>query len=166
MAKMLVVYYSWSNGNTERVAETLADANGADICRIETVEPYPEDYDETVELAHKQVNAGFEPEIEELELAPEDYDVVGVGSPLWWYTMAPAVHTFMTSHSWEGKTVIPFVTNAGWPGSALDDMKDLAEPAKILEPLEVRFDSAGGSRMVSSPKDIEAWAQRVKKAIR
>ena len=69
-------------------------------------------------------------------------------------------------NSWEGKTVIPFVTNAGWPGSALDDMKDLAEPAKILEPLEVRFDSAGGSRMVSSPKDIEAWAQRVKKAIR
>ena len=47
--KMLVAYYSWSNGNTEKVAEQLADACGADLERIETVEPYPEDYDQTVQ---------------------------------------------------------------------------------------------------------------------
>ena len=47
--RMLVVYYSWSNGNTEKVAEQLAQTCGADIERIETVEPYPEDYNETVE---------------------------------------------------------------------------------------------------------------------
>lgn len=49
--KMLVAYYSWSNGNTEKVAEQLADACGADLERIETVEPYPEDYDQTVQQA-------------------------------------------------------------------------------------------------------------------
>ena len=50
MAKknMLVVYYSWSNGNTEKIAEELADACGADLARIETAEPYPEDYDASV----------------------------------------------------------------------------------------------------------------------
>lgn len=161
MKKMLVVYYSWSNGNTERVARMLAEAAGADICRIETKDPYPEDYDETVALAKRQVEAGFEPELEPLEEDLGSYDAVAVGSPLWWYTMAPAVRSFLVGQSWEGKTVIPFVTDAGWPGTALGDMESLAEPAKILEPLEVRFDSGGGSRMVTSPKDVEAWVRRV-----
>ena len=39
MAKksMLVVYYTWSNGNTEKIAERLADAHGADLTGIKTV---------------------------------------------------------------------------------------------------------------------------------
>lgn len=40
MKKMLIVYYSWSNGNTKRIAEQLQTATGADIVRIETVQPY------------------------------------------------------------------------------------------------------------------------------
>ena len=40
MSRMLVVYYSWSNGNTKRIAEQLARRTGADIARIETVQPY------------------------------------------------------------------------------------------------------------------------------
>ena len=36
MEKMLVVYYSWSNGNTKRIAEQLTNGTGADIARIET----------------------------------------------------------------------------------------------------------------------------------
>lgn len=116
MKKMLVVYYGWSNGNTERVAEMLADAAGADICRIETKDPYPEDYDETVALAKRQVEAGFEPELKPLGEDLASYDAVAVGSPLWWYTMAPAVRSFLAGQSWEGKTVIPFVTDAGWLG--------------------------------------------------
>ena len=42
MKKMLVVYYSWSNGNTKRIAEQLTNGTGADIARIETAEPYSE----------------------------------------------------------------------------------------------------------------------------
>lgn len=104
--KMLVVYYSWSNGNTEKIAEQLADACGADICRIETIEPYPSDYDETVEQGHREVDAGYEPAIEALEFDPSDYDVIAVGTPTWWYTMAPAVKTFMGSVDWAGKTIV------------------------------------------------------------
>ena len=40
MKKMLVVYYSWSNGNTKRIAEQLTNGTGADIARVETTEPY------------------------------------------------------------------------------------------------------------------------------
>ena len=79
--KMLVVYYSWSNGNTEKIAEQLADECAADLARIETVEPYPEDYEQTVQQGQDEVNSGFEPEIEPLAYDPEDYDVVAVARP-------------------------------------------------------------------------------------
>lgn len=124
--KMLVVYYSWSNGNTEKIAEQLADACGADICRIETIEPYPSDYDETVEQGHREVDAGYEPAIEALEFDPSGYDVIAVGTPTWWYTMAPAVKTFMGSVDWAGKTIVAFATNGGWEGSTLDDIESAA----------------------------------------
>ena len=104
--KTLVVYYSWSCGNTKKIAEQLADACEADIARIETVVPYPEDYQETVDQGQREVNAGFMPEIENLEYNPADYDVIAIGTPTWWYTMAPAVKTFMGSVNWTGKTIV------------------------------------------------------------
>lgn len=48
MKKMLVVYYSWSNGNTEKIALSLQKATGADIAKIETLEPYKGSYDDVV----------------------------------------------------------------------------------------------------------------------
>ncbi len=160
--KMLVVYYTWTNGNTEKVAEQLAEACGADIERIETVEPYPEDYDTTVKQAQDEVNAGFEPEIEPLEHDPADYDVIAVGTPTWWYTMAPAVKTFMGGASWSGKTVVPFATDAGWLGNVLEDIEDAAPGAVPGPSMEVQFDSNGGPRQVTPQADVDAWIERVK----
>ncbi len=160
--KMLVVYYTWTNGNTEKVAEQLAEACGADIERIETVEPYPEDYDTTVKQAQDEVNAGFEPEIEPLEHDPADYDVIAVGTPTWWYTMAPAVKTFMGGASWSDKTVVPFATDAGWLGNVLEDIEDAAPGAAPGPSMEVQFDSTGGPRQVTPQADVDAWIERVK----
>ena len=162
---MLVVYYTWSKGNTEKIAERLADACGADIARIETVEPYPEDYDATVKQAQDEINAGLEPEIEPLEFDASAYDVIAVGTPTWWYTMAPAVSTFMGGVDWAGKTVVPFSTSAGWPGSTNDDIVDAAEGATSGPGLEAAFDSTGGARMKTPQADVDAWIAAVKKLL-
>ena len=166
MRKALVLYYSWSNGNTERVAARLAEATGADLERIRTVDPYPEEYDETVEQGRREVEEGFEPELEPLEHDPSDYDVIAVGTPTWWYTMAPAVASLLSAQDLAGKLVVPFMTNAGWPGSVIEDMTEAAAPATVIEPMEVRFDSNGGSRMVTSQDDVDAWAGRIAKLVR
>ena len=34
MKKLLIVYYSWSNGNTERIAKKLQSAAGGDLLKI------------------------------------------------------------------------------------------------------------------------------------
>lgn len=159
--KMLVVYYSWSNGNTEKIAEQLADACGADICRIETIEPYPSDYDETVEQVHREVDAGYEPAIEALEFDPSGYDVIAVGTPTWWYTMAPAVKTFMSSVDWAGKTIVAFATNGGWEGSTLDDIESAVAGATAGPSLAIQFDSTGGSRQITPQQQVDNWIERV-----
>ena len=163
MAKsMLVVYYSWTNGNTETIAERLADACGADLARIETVEPYPEDYDETVQQGKDEVETGFKPQIEPLEFNPAAYDVIAVGTPTWWYTMAPAVATFIGEQDWAGKAIVPFMTNAGWPGAVIDDMEDSAMGAACGPELEVKFDSNGGDTLETPQEAIDAWIGSVK----
>lgn len=166
MKKTLVLYYTWSNGNTERVARRLADACGADIERIRTTEPYPEDYDQTVEQGKREVEEGARPPIEPLGHDPADYDVVAVGTPTWWYTMAPAVSTLLGQEDLAGKLLVPFMTNAGWPGSVIEDMVEAAPDATAIEPMEVRFASDGGSRMMTGEDELEAWVGRVARLVR
>ena len=55
MKKMLVVYYSWSIGNTKRIAEQLTNGTGADIARIETTEPYSGSHEDVVEQGKREV---------------------------------------------------------------------------------------------------------------
>ena len=94
MKKMLIIYYSWSNGNTERVAKQLQAATGADSMRIETVQPYEGGYDAVVRQGQDEVEAGYEPPICPTPYDVQDYDIIAIGTPTWWYTMAPAVKTF------------------------------------------------------------------------
>ncbi len=161
MSGMLIVYYSWSNGNTKRIAEELQRATGADIERIDTVVPYPEDYQTAVDQGQREVEEGFRPEIKPLKSNVDDYDVIAVGTPTWWYTMAPAVLTFLESVDWSGKTVIPFMTNGGWPGHVIDDMKKACAGAEAVLPMEIQFDSDGGDRLETPQSEIDGWISSV-----
>lgn len=159
---MLVVYYSWSNGNTEKVAKRLAEACGADIERIETVEPYPEDYNETVEQGQREVNEGFKPRIKPLEHDFASYDVIAVGTPTWWYTMAPAVRTLLAENDVHGKKVVAFQTNGGWPGSVIGDIEGACEGAEFGLSLEIQFDSNGGDVQKTPQGQVDAWVEEVR----
>ena len=160
---LLIVYYSWSNGNTQKIAEQLRLATGADIARIETVKPYEGSYMNVVNQGQREVNEGYKPDIRPLEYDVADYDVIAVGTPTWWYTMAPAVKTFLEANDFTGKTVIPFMTNGGWPGHVIKDMKQAAKGAEFGPSLEFQFDSNGGSDLVSDTGDIDRWAADIKR---
>lgn len=162
MKDMLIVYFSASCGNTERVAIELEEATGADMARIRTAEPYPSDHQALVDQGKDEVEAGLMPDLEPLNFAPEDYDVVAIGTPTWWYTMAPAVRSFIAAHAWAGKTVVPFMTNGGWPGTVIRDIEAACAGATIACPMCVRFDSSGGSHLITPKREIQAWARRVR----
>lgn len=162
MKKLLTVYYSWSNGNTKAIAEQLQAALGGDICRIETVQPYEGSYETVVAQGQAEVNRGYEPPIQALPYDGADYDVIAVGTPTWWYTMAPAVKTFLSSVDWQGKIVVPFMTNGGWPGHVIKDMQKACQGADCRCAMEIQFDSTGGSKLETPQDEITAWIARVK----
>lgn len=161
MKKMLIVFYSWSNGNTERIAKELQRATDADLVRIETVMPYPTDYQTTVNQGQREVAREYQPPIQPIPVNVQDYDVIAVGTPTWWYTMAPAVLTFLKTQSWAGKTVIPFMTNGGWPGHVIRDMEKVCKGAMVKFPMEVKFDSNGGNYLETPQPQISQWVAAI-----
>ncbi len=162
MKKLLIVYYSPTNGNTRRVAHMLQEVIGADMAEIETAQPYTGGYDDIVAQGQREVESGFMPELRPLGVSAAEYDVIAVGTPTWWYTMAPAVKSFLEANDWRGKPVIPFQTHGGWPGHALKDMERACRGARIACGMKVQFDSAGGADMVTPVHEVEAWIGRVK----
>lgn len=168
MKKILVVYYSFSNGNTKRIAEQLQNALDADIARIETVVPYPPYTGPGCEVSEQgkdEVKRGFCPEIKPMSVDVDKYDVVAIGTPTWWYKMAPAVLTFVKAHDWTGKIVVPFMTNGGWTGQVIRDIKKFCAGAEFAPSMEVKFDSNGGANLETAQSEIDAWIDSVKKFV-
>ncbi len=161
MKKTLVVYYSWSNGNTKKIAEQLTAALGADLERLEPQTPYSGSYNDVVDQGQREVEEGYLPPLKPLTHNPADYDLIAAGTPTWWYTMAPCMRSFLQSQDWTGRTVVPFMTNGGWPGHVIADMSSLCKAGKVILPLEVQFDSNGGAKQITPQNEVDAWVRAV-----
>ncbi len=161
MKKLLIVFYSWSNGNTERIAKLLQKVTGADLVRIETALPYTGSYDDVVQQGQQEVQCGYEPEINPIGADIQNYKIVAIGTPTWWYTMAPAIRTFLHQQDWRGKIIVPFQTHGGWPGHVLKDISAACSGAKTVCEMQVQFDSKGGDHLETPEAEVNAWVQAV-----
>ena len=152
--KMLVAYFSHS-GNTRTVAEQIREATGADIFEIEPAAAYPTNYQAVVDQAKKEVNSGFKPA---LKSKPENlgkYDIIFVGSPCWWYTIAPPVATFLSSYDLSGKTIAPLLTHEGSRmGHSEADIKKLCTTATVENGLAIH-----GGNVANSENEIKNWVE-------
>ena len=158
--KILIMYYSYS-GNTRSVAGMLREVLNCDVAEIEPIDPYTGDSEAVTEQGKAEVTNGFRPRIKAPEIAFSEYDVIVLGTPVWWYTIAPAMRTAITSFNWAGKIVYPFITHGGWAGTTLKDMKNHCRWADVRPGLDLRFDDG---RMGSPQADVEEWVSLIKRA--
>ena len=100
-------------GNTQIVAEFIADKVGGDSFHIETVTRYPAEYDDCCDVAKQELADKARPELNGTVDNMEQYDIVFLGYPIWWGDMPMAVYTFMDSYDFSDKVVIPFNTHEG-----------------------------------------------------
>lgn len=110
--KVLIAYYSWG-GNTKYAASQIQKATGGTLFEIKPVKPYPSEYRECTVQAKKEIQDGVQPELAAKVEDIGKYDVIFIGSPNWWSSLAPPVASFLSGHDLSGKTVIPFVTHGG-----------------------------------------------------
>ena len=137
--KIAVVYYSQSKvGNTATVAKWIAKHTGGELVPIETVEAYPDAYGETLKAAKKDMENGGTRAIKAVP-SLDGYDVVFIGSPIWYGTYAPPVAEFFKTHSFAGKTVVPFCTHGGGgAGRYFVDVRKACPAATVKEGLTIR----------------------------
>ena len=152
---VLVVYYS-ATGNTETVANYIAEATGGDIFEITPAEPYTDDDLNWTDENSRVTREHEDESLRDVELTTtqvenwDSYDTVFLGYPIWWGIAAWPVDGFVEANDFTGKTVIPFCTSSssglGESGSRL---AELADAGDWLE--GQRFPSS------ASQADVEAW---------
>lgn len=152
---VLVVYYS-ATGNTEGVANTIADIIGGDLFELKPVEPYT---DEDLNYSDENSRVSREHEDESLrnvELTSttvdnwDSYDTVFIGYPIWWGIAAWPVDSFVENNDFTGKTVIPFCTSAS---------SDIGDSGQLLADMAGTGDWQDGMRFRSSADeaDVQEW---------
>ena len=155
--KPLIIYYSY-RGNTKSIVDMIQKKIDADVLRIETVIPYGSNYNQVVNQGQDEVNRGYCPKIKPVDVNLDQYDTIVLGTPVWWYTFAPAMHTFLKIQNWKGKTVYPFATNGGWIGHTFEDFQSTCQGADVKKGMNIRFDE---TTLRTSKKDIEKWIDSI-----
>ena len=100
-------------GNTEIMAEHIAELTGGDLYPITTVDPYPEDYQSMLTRAREELDSNARPELAGDLPDLSKYDIIFIGYPIWHASTPRPVLSFLESYDLTGKTVIPFNTHEG-----------------------------------------------------
>ena len=138
MAKKLVAYFS-ASGVTAKVADMLADAVGADIHEIRPKNPYTK---ADLNWMNKKSRSSIEmndkttrPEIVESNIQIDDYDVIFLGFPIWWYVAPTIINTFLEKYDFSGKKIILFATSGGSKfGKTVEELKvSVSADTEIIE---------------------------------
>ena len=163
--KSLIIYFSRADenyfggkmkyvekGNTEVIAEYIKEITGADIFKVEPLNPYPSNYMECIEEAkvrtreHNAPIKGMVPDI-------SSYEVIYVGSPIYWGGMPEELFTALKELNFTGKIVRPFVTHEGSGLSGVPrQLKEICNGADVLDGIAIT-----GSEVKNAKAKVESW---------
>ena len=163
--KSIIIYFSRADenyfggalkyidkGNTEIIAEYIKDITGADIFKVEPLEEYSKDYMECIEEAKVRTRNKVAPikgNVPDLS----SYEVIYVGSPVYWGGMPEELFTALKGIDFSGKIIRPFVTHEGSGLSSIpNQLRDICSGAVITSGLAIT-----GSQVKESRSKVEEW---------
>lgn len=159
--KKLVVFYSYT-GHTKMIAENIQRKLNCDILEIKPVKPYSTDYQTVVDEEQNNSSVGKTPDIQKIDKNLNDYDEIIIGTPVWWYTIAPVIRTFLTQNDLSNKTIKPFATNAGWLGHTFQEIQKLCPDSRVDKGMNIVFtEDHHVSQLVTSPDEIDEWIEKL-----
>lgn len=161
-SKILIAYFTWADntvvedlsaidvdattsasvlapGNAAKLANWIQEEVGGDLFSIKVEDLYSSNYDECLDRASEEKASNDRPALATHVENMDEYDIVFLGFPNWWYTIPMAVHTFLEEYDFSGKTIIPFVTHGtGGLSNTINDLTNsLDETVTILEPIGI-----------------------------
>ena len=161
--KSLVIYFSRADenyavgniekGNTEVIAEYIKEFTGADLFKVEPLKPYSPNYKVCCDEALEEKRQNARPELKKYLEDISDYDVIYIGSPIYWGTMPMCMFTQLEKLDFTGKKIKVFTTHEGSGlGSVVTDVKKICKGADVLDSLAIQ-----GSLVYQSKGKVEDW---------
>jgi len=153
LVKTLIVYYSFT-GNTESIAKQISALTKGDLYRINTQEEFKSSPGFYAKVK-KQISDKNYPPLKGEMPDISGYDTVFVGGPVWWYTMATPLFTYLEQTDFKGKKVVPFSTQGSNEGNFLEDFKVNAKNAQFAK--YEKFNNVGKDYDKAVNNKIIAW---------
>ena len=153
MSKILVAYFS-ASGVTKGVAEKLAKVVNGDLYEIKPEQPYTsadlnwmdKNSRSSIEMKDHSSRPAINGKIENME----NYDVVYIGFPIWWYVAPTIINTFLESYDFSGKTIVLFATSGGSGfGNTVAELKGSVSDTTVIKEGKV-FNSGVSKDQLSS----------------
>lgn len=165
--KALIVYFSRKGenyfdgeiktiekGNTEVLAEKIAELTGGELFKVIPVKPYSSNYELCVDETKEDKAKNTRPEIVNYLDNIDAYDTIYIGYPNYWGTMPMHMFTLLERLDFNGKTVKPFCTHAGSGlGNSIEDIKVVCKGGEVKE----GFSASGSSVYELDETKIRAW---------
>lgn len=163
--KSLIIYFSRADenyavgyvtkGNTEVIAEYIKDETNADVFKVEPLIPYSKEYDICIEEAKQRTSSHNAP-IKEDVPDISNYEILYIGSPVYWGGMPEEMFTALKNLNYSGKIIMPFVTHEGSGLSSIpSQLQELCTGATVMEGLAIQ-----GSKVYSSKELVSKWINK------
>lgn len=144
-------------GNTQYIASVISEATGSRLFEIKTVHAYPGSHKALIDAAKVEIDNNARPKLATHIKNLNDYDVVFVGFPNWWYDMPMPLYSFFDEYDFGGKTVIPFCTHGGSRFSdAIKTIRKLEPEASVLDGYAVPRD-----RVSEAKPNVLKWLKKI-----
>lgn len=142
-----------AGSDTEAAAKMIQRLTGADLFQIRTERYYRTPFWGTAATARVEEILNLRPNLAAKPESLDQYDVIYVGYPIWWFNAPMAIGTFLESYDLTGKTIIPFCTSTdNGIDVSMDYIREVSGNATVLE----------GYRMHDSDmEDVSAWLERI-----
>lgn len=121
-------------GRIRAVADMIQEETGGDLFSIQTSTVYPADGGKLIDQAADEQNEAFRPELTSHIENLDDYDIIFIGYPNWWYDMPMVMYSFFEEYDFSGKTIIPFnVHNGSRFSGTIGTIQELEPNATVIE---------------------------------
>ena len=143
-------------GNTEVAAQMIQEMTGADLFKIEPIQPYSKDYNECIAQAQDDQKRDARPELKSYPDSLDEYDTIYLGYPNYWETMPMPVFTFLEHFDLKGKTIYPFCTHEGsGMGRSEQDIRKLCPDATVKKGIAIH-----GTNVKQSQDVLKKWLKK------
>lgn len=141
-------------GRVRALADMIKKGTGGELFSIQTKTIYPANGEELIDYAAQEQDEDARPILTSEIKNLDQYNVVFIGYPTWWYDMPQALYSFFDTYDFSGKTIVPFnVHNGSQFSGTIETIQELEPDAKVI----TNGFTVSENDVADASEDVQAW---------